>query len=901
LSVEVLEERNLLDASANYLPPTQMLINPTGLLTTPTAGQPLQIALAYLNAHAADLGLTPTDLQNVVVANQYTDSDTGISHVALQQTVNGLDVASAYMTVGLTAQGEVISAGGSFVPNLSSLLPPGSSLTPSIGAVDAVNAAARMLGLTPTQDPVVVSAAGDIAQTCTISAPGVSLDDIPAHVQYVPTPDGSAVLAWDVVLRTPDGQHWYDLTISGNAGTMVTQNDWVEHESYNVVAPPNESPQDGGFTLQNNPADALASPFGWHDTNGVAGAEFTDTRGNNVDAHLDRNNNNVPDADEGGAPRPDGGASLDFSGFTQDPLSAPTTQQNQNIAQVNLYYTNNIAHDIHYHYGFTEAAGNFQVNNYGRGGAGNDAVQADAQDGGGLNNANFATPPDGTAPRMQMYLFNSTNPNRDGDLDNGVIIHEYGHGVSNRLTGGLAGSGNLSALQSGGMGEGWSDFFALMFLQRPTDRQYDSFTIGTYVEGQPQNGPGIRRHPYSLNMTIDPITFSAFNGGFPNNEVHNTGEIWCSALWDMNELLIEKYGYDSNLYTGWTAAAGPGHAGNKLALRLVEDAMKLQPANPSFIDARNAIIAADNALDGGADLCEIWTAFARRGLGQLASTASASSATVTVDFTIPAGICNRTVTITVDDSNWGFHAYGPGWSTVAGGFNGTERTHAGGGTGSNFAQWQYGQNVTAGNSYIIYVTWVAAAGNATNAAFNIYDGATLLATVLEDQTQAPLPGMVGTTMVQQLYTYTPTITGYHVIRVQLSDNANGTVAADCLYDPPVGAEPAATSPAAVASGQAQPASDSVSPAPVVSDGSGSAVAFALPEALATHTVTTAAPSVGLRPTELSAGQLAPALLDQVFTNSKDDEFPLLLPSRSRRWEGNDDLSLGLPDDGSEAP
>src|SRR5262249_1428993 len=159
--------------------------------------------------------------------------------------------------------------------------------------------------------------------------------------------------------------------------------------------------------------DPLASPFGWHDTDGIAGAEFTDTRGNNVDAHLDRNDDDLPDPLPG---RPDGGPTLDFSGFTLDPTQQPTVLPNHNLAHVNLFSLNNIVHDIHYQYGFAEAAGNFQVNNYGRGGLGSDAVQADAQDGGGTNNANFATPPDGSPPRMQMYLFTSTSPQRDGDL-----------------------------------------------------------------------------------------------------------------------------------------------------------------------------------------------------------------------------------------------------------------------------------------------------------------------------------------------------------------------------------------------------------------------------------------------------------------------------------------------------
>jgi extracellular elastinolytic metalloproteinase len=631
--VENLEARVVL--TAPYLPPSYMQVNPTGLLTGPAQGEPLGIALDYLDAHASDFGLTAADLTDPAVTSQYTDSDTGVTHIYLRQRVNGLEVAYADLDVSLTSAGEVIAAGGGFVAGLADKVP--AVVAPPVSAVDAVKAAAASLGLTPLGDPQIVSQWSDAAQSSVIDAPGVSLDDIPARLEYVPTEDGAATLAWQLVIRTPDGGHWYDLNVGADVGSVVAQNDWVDHDTYNVIAPPNESPQDGGFSLQTNPADPTASPFGWNDTNGVAGPEFTDTRGNNVDAHLDRNNDNIADADEGGAPRPNGGPNLDFSGFTQDPTSQPTTQQNQNIAQVNLFFINNLLHDVHYKYGFTDAAGNFQVNNYGRGGLGNDAVQADAQDGGGTNNANFATPPDGQAPRMQMYLFNSTNPQRDGDLDNDVIIHEYGHGVSNRLTGGPANSNALVAIQSGGMGEGWSDYYSLMFQQRPTDQQNDGFGVGTYVIGQPQNGQGIRRQKYSYNMTIDPITFSAYNSD-PSKEVHNTGEIWASTLWDLNWLLVNKYGFDSNLATGWTAAAGPGHAGNKLTLRLVMDALKLQPANPSFTQARNAIIAADNALDGGADLFEIWSAFARRGLGANAFTSSSSSGSVTVDFTIPPGI-----------------------------------------------------------------------------------------------------------------------------------------------------------------------------------------------------------------------------------------------------------------------
>src|SRR5262249_5748867 len=156
------------------------------------------------------------------------------------------------------------------------------------------------------------------------------------------------------------------------------------------------------------------------------GAEFTDTRGNNVDVHLDRNGNDIPDADDGsGLARPNGGALLDFSsGYAFSPTQSPLTNGNSQVAQGNAYYVTNYAHDVHYKFGFTEAAGNFQVNNYNRGGLAGDPVQVDAQDSSVPNNANFAAPPDGQQGRLQLGLFNFTIPNRDAALDNSIILHE---------------------------------------------------------------------------------------------------------------------------------------------------------------------------------------------------------------------------------------------------------------------------------------------------------------------------------------------------------------------------------------------------------------------------------------------------------------------------------------------
>src|SRR5262249_15251398 len=153
-----------------------MLVNPTGLLSEPAPGQPLDIALNYLTAHSSDFGLTPPDLTDPVVTSQYTDDDTGITHLYLRQRVNGLEVAYADIVVSLTAQGEVVAAGGGFVAGLADKVP--IVISPPIGAIDAVKAAAASLDLTPLGEPQVVSQWPDVAQTSVVSAPGVSLDDI---------------------------------------------------------------------------------------------------------------------------------------------------------------------------------------------------------------------------------------------------------------------------------------------------------------------------------------------------------------------------------------------------------------------------------------------------------------------------------------------------------------------------------------------------------------------------------------------------------------------------------------------------------------------------------------------------------------------------------------------------
>ncbi|MCA9247159.1 MAG: M36 family metallopeptidase, partial [Planctomycetales bacterium] len=607
-----------------YLPNQVRLAKSGEFLSGPSSDDAEKIARAFLREHAGELGIDADDVASLRLTDRGRSRHTGTTHLYFRQTYQGLDVVNADVNVNIMADGRVLNVGSSLVAGLDVYR---SASTPRLGADEALSALAAAMDWPLEKLPEVRSLDDGVAQRALLSGSGLSLADIPAHLQYVPVRQGGVQLAWSLEVQTLDRDHWFDASVSAANGELVYLADWVDDASYEVFALPLEGPNDGGRTIEVDPHDAIASPFGWHDTDGAAGAEFTDTRGNNVSAQEDTN------ADNSGGFRPDGGAALDFN-FAIDAAQDPSNYQEAAIT--NLFYWNNVLHDVHYQYGFDEVSGNFQTNNYGNGGLGGDAVQADAQDGSGTNNANFATPPDGSTPRMQQFIFTQTSPNRDSDLDNGIIVHEYGHGVSNRLTGGPANSGALNATQSGGMGEGWSDWWSLMFSQMPSDAANDAFGVGTYVLGQPVDGDGIRRFPYSFNMATDPLTYGDYNG---SNEVHNSGEIWASALWDLNWLLIEGaaldpalppgLGFDSDLYQG----AG----GNNLALQLVMDGLKLQPSNPSFLDARDAILAADLALTGGANSLAIWTAFARRGMGFSADDGGSANATsVTEAFDLPA-------------------------------------------------------------------------------------------------------------------------------------------------------------------------------------------------------------------------------------------------------------------------
>ena len=319
------------------------------------------------------------------------------------------------------------------------------------------------------------------------------------------------------------------------------------------------------------------------------------------------------------------GASPGFCTLTPAP-----TSDFQKGAITQLFYITNRYHDEMYRLGFTEAARNFQNSNFGRGGLGNDRISAQAQDCSGVNNANFSSPPDGARGRMQMYSFSNTSPDRDGSLDADIVIHELTHGTSNRLHGN---SGGLSTNMARGMGEGWSDFYAHAMLSEPSDPINGVYSTGGYSTFQLRGVGfssnyyyGIRRFPKAViaftggpnNRPHNPLTFAdidptqsnlgngafnpAFNAFFAD-DLHPMGEVWSSMLWEVRAKYIQRLGWE---------------VGNRRILQHVTDGMKLSPLNPTFVDARDAIVAA--ALAGGTadDVKDIWAGFALRGLGATA-------------------------------------------------------------------------------------------------------------------------------------------------------------------------------------------------------------------------------------------------------------------------------------------
>ena len=261
-------------------------------------------------------------------------------------------------------------------------------------------------------------------------------------------------------------------------------------------------------------------------------------------------------------------------------LDPDVGQYNWKAAVTNLFYFNNVIHDKLYKHGFTGPAGNFQEKDFLSGGLDGDSVFAEAQDGSGTNNANFATPADGNHPRMQMYVWTQTTPKRDGDLDSDIIWHEYGHGVTWRMV------GNMGGPLAGAIGEGFGDVLAI-YANRLTDSD------ATVAEYSYNNPVGIRRYSYKYyptNMTYGDVT---------GNSVHADGEIYAATMWELLGLWLAASQSEDALYD------------------VMIDGLNYTPPQPAFEQMRNGMIDAINFSTGNqSQVCLVWKAFAARGIGE---------------------------------------------------------------------------------------------------------------------------------------------------------------------------------------------------------------------------------------------------------------------------------------------
>jgi len=735
-----------------------------------------------------------SDLANFVVENTDNSKSLNGNIVKFRQTYNGLPVHNSAGTV-LIKSNKVVY----FVDNFIKDYHESTAATATISKNSALQKIAGDLGKE------------EIASLPILGFGEKNVNKAKAATQrlvYANTKNGDLRLAYEYIFSEPKSANYWNILVDANSGEVISKDnltsscnfasdayssdythfhaDGTEHTfvgvennsqaksnvpfllpdnaSYNIFPLPIEAPTFGSRSIISNPWNLTASPEGWH-SDGTT--HYTNTRGNNVFAYEDTAGNNAIGLSA------NGGASRNFD-FPFSINGTPAANQNASIT--NLFYLNNKIHDVFYQFGFTEAARNFQQNNFGKGGLDDDSVYAEAQDGGGLNNANFASPPDEYNPRMQMYLWSSVNQlffynapsvavsrtpatgtagfgpaitatgvtgavqlspvlngctalpagaltgkiglvergscdfvlktknlqnagaiaaivynntangdnfgnmggtdptitipavligntegeyiknhlsantvvnvtlkndpatsiTPDGSFDNGIVIHEYGHGISNRLTGTGYNCLNSSADKEQ-MGEGWSDFFAIMLTNKAGDNATVARGMGTYASGEATTGNGIRPAKYSPNFAINDFTYADTNGLEYTNannqivpDVHSIGFIWASMLWDLHWNYVEKYGYNSDVTANTTN-------GSSRVLQLVTDALKLQVCNPTFVNGRDAILAAELATTQGADKCMIWNTFAKRGLGANASAGVKTNINDQVqDFTVPA-------------------------------------------------------------------------------------------------------------------------------------------------------------------------------------------------------------------------------------------------------------------------
>lgn len=617
----------------------------------------------FLKQNEDLFGIDGNEIENLVVTADYTNPNGELSFVNLEQKIDSIPVFQGVVSSGFNKKGELFRVINDLGPGLDTR----TVSTNFFNAKNAVVAAHKVLGNNGENIVFNPQNAVENEKTVTFGEGDWATKAEKVYFPIEPGLARAAwrILMWHsdggfyvVIDAETDTLLWLKkLTehqtqsatykVFSNSNAMIPVAD-----SPNPFTPGPTSPEAGtqGSRIIRNTITRIGNepPYTFNSNGWITDGQNT-TDGNAVEAGLDRespdgidpngkpvptqarnftfefnpsNPSGIPDAGESPLPTGVNPGVCDFEGT----LRPMTEFQKASVTQ--LFYISNWFHDETYRLGFTEQARNFQHDNFGRGGLGGDRISAEAQECTGTNGGGFATAADGQRGRMQMYIWTLPEPDHDGALDAQVVVHELAHGLSNRLIGNATG---LTTNMARGMGEGWSDYYAHSMLSEPSDPANGIYTIGGYSNYRPfiphNNYYGVRRFPLAVmaatggpnNRPFNPLTFADIDssqanisdGAFlPNglggsaDQVHNAGEIWSAALWEVRAKFIQRLGWET---------------GNRRLLQFVTDGMKLTPLAPTFLQSRDAIIIAALMSGTSNDVSDIWSGFAIRGMGMSAS------------------------------------------------------------------------------------------------------------------------------------------------------------------------------------------------------------------------------------------------------------------------------------------
>ena len=448
------------------------------------ANDPLLPVKAFLNEHHDLFGYGAEVLAGARVKRDYADSRNGLRTVVWEQQLDGIPLFESVLVASITRQGELASVSSLFIPGLASAADAGTPGRASlqaaspVTALQAVTLAAQNLGMNlAASDVVAVPGLVGEGNYSVFKTP----EDAYVRQVWLPQNRSSLRLGWEVMITSHATKERFRFVIDAQSGAAQLRQNlscYISDATYSIYPSDSPSPFTPGLQVPGNfqppltdrvtnttaALDTFASPEGW-----IPDGTNT-TTGNNIDAFLDRNFDQQPDQ-----PRPVGNPDRVFE-FPLDLTLDPTNYIDASTVQ--LFWRANWYHDRLYELGFTEAAGNYQQNNFGRGGLGNDRIICYVQSGadvGIVDNSMFQPAPDGISGQCYMFVFTGPSPARDGSQDSEVVCHELTHGTSWRLVGGGM---TLGSLQGNGMGEGWSDFYALCLLGQPTDDPNAAYPFG---------------------------------------------------------------------------------------------------------------------------------------------------------------------------------------------------------------------------------------------------------------------------------------------------------------------------------------------------------------------------------------------------------------------------------------